>query len=56
MNNEDVPQWQGYFLSILLFLTSACQPLLDAQFTHIGNIIGLRLRTMLTAAIYRKVD
>lgn len=46
--------WQGYFFSVLLLLTAMLQTLILSQYFHRMFLVGLRIRTALIAAIYRK--
>lgn len=50
----DEPMWKGYFYSILLLLTAMLQTLVLSQYFHRMFLVGLRIRTALIAAIYRK--
>ncbi|XP_011264384.1 multidrug resistance-associated protein 1 isoform X2 [Camponotus floridanus] len=46
--------WKGYFYSVLLLLTAVLQTLILSQYFHRMFLVGLRIRTALIAAIYRK--
>ena len=46
--------WKGYMYAILLFLTAVIQTLILSQYFHRMFVVGLRMRTALIAAIYRK--
>ncbi|XP_015122091.1 multidrug resistance-associated protein 1 isoform X1 [Diachasma alloeum] len=48
------PNWKGYCYSVLLFLTAVLQTLVLSQYFNRMFIVGLRIRTALIAAIYRK--
>ncbi|OAD61579.1 Multidrug resistance-associated protein 1 [Eufriesea mexicana] len=48
------PLWKGYFYAILLFVTAIFQTLILSQYFHRMFLVGLRIRTALIAAIYRK--
>ncbi|XP_011343424.1 multidrug resistance-associated protein 1 isoform X3 [Ooceraea biroi] len=50
----DEPMWKGYLYSILLLLTATLQTLVLSQYFHRMFLVGLRIRTALIAAIYRK--
>ncbi|KAL0104449.1 hypothetical protein PUN28_017289 [Cardiocondyla obscurior] len=50
----DEPMWKGYFYSVLLLLTAILQTLVLSQYFHRMFLVGLRIRTALIAAIYRK--
>ncbi|XP_043526934.1 multidrug resistance-associated protein 1 isoform X5 [Frieseomelitta varia] len=46
--------WKGYFYAVLLLLTAVFQTLVLSQYFHRMFLVGLRIRTALIAAIYRK--
>ncbi|XP_008553085.1 multidrug resistance-associated protein 1 isoform X2 [Microplitis demolitor] len=46
--------WKGYFYSVLLLLTAISQTLVLSQYFNRMFIVGMRMRTALVAAIYRK--
>ncbi|XP_024869611.1 multidrug resistance-associated protein 1 isoform X1 [Temnothorax curvispinosus] len=48
------PMWKGYFYSALLLVTAILQTLVLSQYFHRMFLVGLRIRTSLIAAIYRK--
>ncbi|XP_065072690.1 multidrug resistance-associated protein 1 isoform X3 [Ochlerotatus camptorhynchus] len=50
----DEPIWKGIFFAILLFLVAGTQTLLLAQYFNRMFFVGLRIRTALISAIYRK--
>ncbi|XP_058792373.1 multidrug resistance-associated protein 1 isoform X4 [Phymastichus coffea] len=51
---NDEPIWKGFFYAVLLFLTAVIQTLVLSQYFHRMFLVGLRMRTALIAAIYRK--
>ncbi|XP_067624098.1 multidrug resistance-associated protein 1 isoform X4 [Eurosta solidaginis] len=51
---EPQPQWKGIFYSVLLFVTAAAQTVILGQYFHRMFVVGLRIRTALINAIYRK--
>ncbi|XP_071454824.1 multidrug resistance-associated protein 1 isoform X2 [Hetaerina americana] len=46
--------WKGYLFAALMFLTSIIQTVVLAQYFHRMFLVGMRIRTALIAAIYRK--
>lgn len=50
----DEPIWKGIFYALLLFLVAGTQTLLLAQYFNRMFFVGLRVRTALISAIYRK--
>ncbi|XP_036222275.2 multidrug resistance-associated protein 1 isoform X6 [Bactrocera oleae] len=53
-NSERQPEWKGIFYSALLFITAAAQTFILGQYFHRMFVVGLRIRTALINAIYRK--
>lgn len=54
VKNKEEPIWKGYFYAVLLLLTATIQTLVLSQYFHRMFLVGLRIRTALIAAIYRK--
>ena len=52
---SDVPSWWGYALAFLMFGTSLLQTLILHQHFQYCFVTGMRLRTGIIGAIYRKV-
>ncbi|KAH8267412.1 hypothetical protein KR018_000796 [Drosophila ironensis] len=53
-DKEDQPEWKGIMYSVLLFILAAAQTFILGQYFHRMFIVGLRIRTALINAIYRK--
>ena len=51
----DQPDWKGYFYAALLFVTAMIQSLFLHQYFHRCLTLGMRMRSALVAAIYKKV-
>lgn len=51
---ENEEEWKGYFYAFLLFITATVQTIVLAQYFNRMFIVGMRIRTALIAAIYRK--
>ncbi|XP_076297622.1 multidrug-Resistance like Protein 1 isoform X1 [Lasioglossum baleicum] len=51
---ERESMWKGYLLAVLLLVTATFQTLILSQYFHRMFLVGLRVRTALIAAIYRK--
>lgn len=51
---ENEEEWKGYFYAGLLFITATIQTVVLAQYFNRMFIVGMRIRTALVAAIYRK--
>lgn len=48
-------EWKGYVIALMLLIATTIQSLLNhAQFKY-TFIVAMRIRTLLTSAIYRKV-
>lgn len=48
------PIWKGIFYAILLFVVASIQTLFLAQYFQRMFLVGLRIRTALVGAIYKK--
>lgn len=49
------PLWKGYLYAILMLATASLQTLILSQYFNRMFLVGLRIRTALISAIYRKV-
>jgi len=56
VGNTNEPLWRGYFYVFLMMLTATLQTLILSQYFHRMYLVGMRVRTALTSAIYRKVN
>ncbi|CAI6345193.1 unnamed protein product [Macrosiphum euphorbiae] len=54
VGNSTDPLWRGYFYIFLLMMTAVLQTLILSQYFHRMFLVGMRVRTALTSAIYRK--
>ena len=55
VKDENEEAWKGYFYAALLFLTAIVQSIILHQYFHRCFLVGLRIRTGVIAAVYRKV-
>lgn len=53
-NADTQEQWKGYFYGALLFCTLSLQSLLQSQYFERMFVIGVKVRTVLVAALYKK--
>uniref|UniRef100_A0A131YTN7 ATP-binding cassette, subfamily C (CFTR/MRP), member 1 n=1 Tax=Rhipicephalus appendiculatus TaxID=34631 RepID=A0A131YTN7_RHIAP len=51
---SDEPAWKGVFYAVLIFATASLQSLILSRYFHRMYIVGMRIRTCLISAIYRK--
>ncbi|XP_062590611.1 multidrug resistance-associated protein 1-like isoform X1 [Saccostrea cucullata] len=51
---DQLPAWRGYIPAVLLFLASCLQSIFYHQNYHVGMSVGMRIRSTLIAAIFRK--
>lgn len=56
VNNSDAPSWHGYFYTSLLFVCTSVQSLVLQKYFHVCFVSGMRLRTAIIGAVYRKVQ
>uniref|UniRef100_A0A668AGB7 Multidrug resistance-associated protein 1 n=1 Tax=Myripristis murdjan TaxID=586833 RepID=A0A668AGB7_9TELE len=54
INNSGAPSWQGYFYTALLFICTCLQTLILQKYFHVCFVTGMRLRTAVIGAVYRK--
>jgi hypothetical protein len=55
VNDTQAPDWQGYFYTALLFISACLQTLVLHQYFHICFVSGMRVKTAVIGAVYRKV-
>lgn len=55
VNDKQAPSWQGYFYTALLFISACVQTLVLHQYFHICFVSGMRIKTAVIGAVYRKV-
>ena len=55
VNDSSAPSWQGYFYTALLFVCTCFQTLILLKYFHVCFVTGMRLRTAIVGAVYRKV-
>ncbi|XP_068141679.1 multidrug resistance-associated protein 1 isoform X2 [Drosophila tropicalis] len=53
-DKDPQPEWKGILYSVALFVLAAAQTFILGQYFHRMFIVGLRIRTALINAIYRK--
>nr|CAB3219626.1 multidrug resistance-associated protein 1-like [Phallusia mammillata] len=51
---NDEPAWRGYFLAVSLFVVAMTQSTILQQYFHICFVVGMRLRSAIISAVYRK--
>ncbi|XP_070178633.1 multidrug resistance-associated protein 1-like [Littorina saxatilis] len=54
IEDSQAPPWRGYLYCALLFLSTVIRSVLDKQVYHLSGCLGLRVRTCVTSAVYRK--
>ncbi|XP_059549253.1 multidrug resistance-associated protein 1 isoform X1 [Myotis daubentonii] len=54
VNDKKAPDWQGYFYTTVLFLSACFQTLMLHQYFHICFVSGMRVKTAVIGAVYRK--
>lgn len=53
-NPDEEPMWRGIFYAILLFVVASMRTLLNSQYFQRVHLVGLRIRTALISAIFKK--
>nr|XP_055195491.1 multidrug resistance-associated protein 1 isoform X2 [Nyctereutes procyonoides] len=54
VNDKKAPDWQGYLYTALLFISACLQTLVLHQYFHICFVSGMRIKTAVIGAVYRK--
>ncbi|KAK9957353.1 hypothetical protein ABG768_011605 [Culter alburnus] len=54
VNDSSAPTWLGYFYTTLLFVCTCVQTLILQKYFHVCFVTGMRLRTAIVGAVYRK--
>uniref|UniRef100_A0A673JQ49 Multidrug resistance-associated protein 1 n=1 Tax=Sinocyclocheilus rhinocerous TaxID=307959 RepID=A0A673JQ49_9TELE len=54
VNDSSAPDWHGYFYTTLLFVCTCVQTLILQKYFHVCFVTGMRLRTAIVGAVYRK--
>ncbi|XP_047426931.1 multidrug resistance-associated protein 1 [Mugil cephalus] len=54
VNDSSAPSWQGFFYTFLLFVCTCVQSLILQRYFHVCFVSGMRLRTAIIGAVYRK--
>lgn len=54
IRDKEAEDWKGIFYAVLLFIVASIQTLFLAQYFNRMMFVGLRIRTALVSAIYRK--
>ncbi|XP_066291274.1 multidrug resistance-associated protein 1-like isoform X10 [Branchiostoma lanceolatum] len=52
--NKDIFAWKGYLYAVLLLLVAIIQSLVLHQYFHGCFVMGMRLRTVIISAVYKK--
>ncbi|XP_032104350.1 multidrug resistance-associated protein 6-like [Sapajus apella] len=50
------PAWKGYLLAVLMFLLACLQTLFKQQNTYRLKVLQIRLQSVITGLVYRKVS
>ena len=54
VTDTSAPNWQGYFLATMMFISAFLQVLVFQYHFHISLRVGLRVRSAIVALIYRE--
>ena len=55
VSDPEEAAWRGYFYAALMFIAAVIQSILLHQYFHRAFITGMRIRTAVVAAVYKKV-
>ena len=53
--NRNLPSWHGYMYASLMFIVAFVESMLLHQYFHRCMVVGMRIRTAIVAAVYKKV-
>ena len=56
VKDSSAPAWRGYFYTALLFVCTCVQTLILQKYFHVCFVTGMRLRSAVVGAVYRKVS
>ncbi|KAJ4932488.1 hypothetical protein JOQ06_010909, partial [Pogonophryne albipinna] len=54
VNDSSAPAWRGFFYTALLFMCTCVQSIILQKYFHVCFVSGMRLRTAIIGAVYRK--
>ncbi|XP_026871524.2 multidrug resistance-associated protein 1 isoform X1 [Electrophorus electricus] len=54
VNDSSAPYWHGFFYTALLFVCTCLQTLILQRYFHVCFVTGMRLRSAIVGAVYRK--
>jgi hypothetical protein len=54
VSGTDEPAWKGYLYAFVLFATALTSTILNAASTKRSLLVGMRIRTVLSNAVFRK--
>jgi ATP-binding cassette subfamily C (CFTR/MRP) protein 1 len=54
LQKGDDPIWRGYLYTVILSVAALVAAMADSQYWYKLNLVGLRLKTALSTAIYKK--
>ncbi|NXX18190.1 MRP1 protein, partial [Podargus strigoides] len=55
IEDQEAPNWHGYFYAFTLFLLACLQTLFEQRYMYMCLVLGLRLKTAVTGLVYRKI-
>ncbi|NXP47639.1 MRP6 protein, partial [Heliornis fulica] len=55
IEDDEAPNWQGYFYAFTMFLLACLQTLFEQRYMYMCLVLGLRLKTAVTGLVYRKI-
>lgn len=56
VKDETHQSWKGYFYAVAMFMAALINSLINQQYFQHTYAVGMRIRSGLIAAIYRKVS
>ena len=54
--DPSIPEWQGYFFAAAMYVVAVIKAIVLQAYFHKSTVIGMRVRTSIVSAVYRKVS
>uniref|UniRef100_A0A8B9TPE2 ABC-type glutathione-S-conjugate transporter n=1 Tax=Anas platyrhynchos TaxID=8839 RepID=A0A8B9TPE2_ANAPL len=56
IEDQEAPSWHGYFYAFIMVLLACLQTLFEQRYMYMCLVLGLKLKTVVTGLVYRKVS
>uniref|UniRef100_A0A8B9TQV0 ABC-type glutathione-S-conjugate transporter n=1 Tax=Anas platyrhynchos TaxID=8839 RepID=A0A8B9TQV0_ANAPL len=55
IEDQEAPSWHGYFYAFIMVLLACLQTLFEQRYMYMCLVLGLKLKTVVTGLVYRKI-